>query len=378
MRERKYPAWSNTAKQQEDEVRMPETQIRQKDNAPQPYNMQQADTLPQEFATHLTAAEVGALWVQYTNNTLADCMFQYYLAKDEDREIRQVVSFAQQVTRMQLRRIQAILKSDNYPLPIGFTDSDVNPEAPRLYSDPFFLAYIRSLAGLGLLNYGMSTILSSREDARQHFQQSIAETVELEDLVVKTEKKKGLYVRGPYIPAAARPEFVEKSDFLGGIFGPKRPLSAIEIGNIFAGAQNNIMGKPLLMGFAQTAEDKELREFFLRGKEIAHKHIEVLSALLINNDLPAPMSLDSYVTGSTVAPFSDKLMLQHTMLIVQAGLTYYGLALGSTARSDISGSYVRLMTEVSEYLEDAAQLMIKHKWMEQPPLAVDRRELALQ
>ena len=162
---------------------------------------------------------------------------------------------------------------------------------------------------------------------------------------------------------------------MGSLFGTKRPLSAVEIGNIFVGSQNNIVGKPLLMGFAQTAESKELREFFQRGKQIAHKHIEVLSALLINNDLPAPMSLDSYVTNSTVAPFSDKLMLQHTMLITQAGLMYYGMALASTARLDINGNYVRLMTESSNYLEDAAQLMIRHKWMEQPPLAVDRRKL---
>lgn len=89
------------------------------------------------------------------------------------------------------------------------------------------------------------------------------------------------------------------------------------------------------------------------------------------------MSLDSYVTNSTVAPFSDKLMLQHTMIVNQAGLVYYGTALASSVRTDIIGNYVRLMTEVSQYLEDAGQLMIRHKWMEQPPLAEDRRALVM-
>jgi hypothetical protein len=253
----------------------------------------------------------------------------------------------------------------------------VNIDAPRLYSDPFFLAYLRNLARLGLITYGLAVTTASREDVRQHFQQSLTEMVAVEDKAVKIEKEKGLYIRAPYIPTPERPEFVQTSEFLGSVFGTRRPLSAVEIGNIFIGCQNNIMGKPLLMGFAQTAEAKELREYFLRGKEIAHKHVELLSALLINNDLPAPMSLDSYVTDSTVAPFSDKLMLEHTLLVTKAGLIYYGLALAGTARLDIIGSYARLVAEVLQYAEDGAQLAIRHKWLEQPPLAADRRELVL-
>ncbi|MBP2645643.1 MAG: hypothetical protein H6Q75_1083 [Firmicutes bacterium] len=349
----------------------------QENTTSQVYTTPQASPVQQEFKTHLTANAIGMLWMQYMNATLSDCMFQYSLSKDEDQEIRQVISFAQQVTRNQIERIKQILRSDDYPIPIGFTDSDVNADAPRLYSDPFFLAYIRNLARLGLNGYGIALTLSAREDVRQHFQQSIAEMVEVEDKAVKTEQSKGLYIRGPYISAPEKPEFVQSSDYMGSLFGTKRPLNAVEIGNIFVGCQNNIMGKPLLMGFAQTAESKELREFFLRGKQIAHKHIEVLSALLINNDLPAPMALDSYVTNSTVAPYSDKLMLQHTALIIQSGIMYYGMALASTARMDISGNYLRLMTEASAYLEDAAQLMIRHKWMEQPPLAVDRHALVM-
>lgn len=337
----------------------------------------QANPLPQEFETHLTAACIGTLWTQYISSTLTDCMFGYFLAQAENQEIREVISSARQVTRSQLQRIKQIIKSDDYPVPIGFTDSDVNIDAPRLYSDPFFLAYLRNLARLGLITYGLAATTASREDVRQHFQQSLTEMVAVEDKVVKIEKEKGLYIRAPYIPAPERPEFVQSSEFLGSVFGTRRPLSAVEIGNIFIGCQNNIMGKPLLMGFAQTAEAKELREYFLRGKEIAHKHVELLSALLINNDLPAPMSLDSYVTDSTVAPFSDKLMLEHTLLAIRAGVIYYGMALASTARLDITGSYARLLTEALQYAEDGAHLAIRHKWLEQPPLAADRRELVL-
>lgn len=337
----------------------------------------QPAALPQEFDTHLTSDTIGVLWMHYMNATLSDCMLQHFLEQDEDQEIRQVIDRAQQVTSNQIDRIAQILESDDYPVPIGFTGSDVNPGAPRLYSDPFFLAYIRNLTRLALNAYGTALTISAREDTRQHFRQSVAETLEVEEMAVQTEKSKGLYVRGPYISPPERPEFAQNSDYLGSVFGTRRPLSAVEISNIFVACQNNLLGKALLMGFAQTAEARELREFFLRGKQIAHKHIEVLSALLINNDLPAPMSLDSYVTNSTVAPFSDKLMLQHTLAILQAGVMYYGVGLANIARMDVTGNYVRLMTEASNYLEDTAQLMIKYKWLEQPPLATDRHELVL-
>ncbi len=138
-----------------------------------------------------------------------------------------------------------------------------------------------------------------------------------------------------------------------------------------------MIGAALLMGFAQAADSKELREFFLRGKRITHKHAELFNGLLTSEDLAAPTSLGSYVTNSTTAPFSDKLMLHHAALLVQAGVSYYGTALAFIARTDLTGTYTRLMTELIQYLEDAYVLLIRHKWMEQPPLAEDRRALVL-
>jgi hypothetical protein len=333
--------------------------------------------MQQKFENHLTAAEVGVLWAQYVNTTLTICMLKYFLAKNEDEEIRPVIDFAQQVTQNKVQRIRGILKSDNYPVPIGFSDSDIDVQVPRLYSDPFTLSHIRNTVRLALTTYGLSLTLSSRQDVRAHYNESITEASQIDERALQAEQAKGLYVRAPYISAPEKPEFVQDSDYLGSFFGSKRPLNVIEIANILVGSQNNMMSTALLMGFAQTAESQKLREFFLRGKQISLKQAEILNDLLSNNDMPAPLSLGSYVTNSTVAPFSDKLMLQHTTLISKAALTYYGTGLGFIARTDISGTYARLMAEMVQYLEDAGMLMIKHKWMEQPPLAEDRRALVL-
>ncbi|BBB91482.1 MAG TPA: DUF3231 family protein [Methylomusa anaerophila] len=329
----------------------------------------------QELKTHLSAAEVGALWTQYTDATMTACMLKYFLAKNEDKDIGQVVEYLQQVTQTKIQRIRKILQSDNYPVPIGFGDNDVNSEAPRLYSDSFALAFIRNITRLSLTTYGLALSTCARQDVRQHYHQCLADVAQVDEKAVNAEQAKGLYMRAPCISAPEKPEFIQDSDYLGTLFGSKRPLSAIEIANIFVGIEKGIFSKALLMGFAQVAAAKELREFFLRGKQIAHKHADILGDLLTRNDMPAPASPDSYVTNSIVAPFSDRLMLQYTILSTQASFAYYGTALALVTRSDIFGSYVRLMTEGSQYLEDANMLMIRHKWLEQPPLAEDRRAL---
>lgn len=51
-------------------------------------------------------------------------------------------------------------------------------------------------------------------------------------------------------------------------------------------------------------------------------------------------------------------------------------ALSRDPFSDIT-MYSRLMLEVGQYVEDVAQLSIEKGWMEKPPQAVDRKELAL-
>ncbi|WP_425594002.1 DUF3231 family protein [Metabacillus endolithicus] len=44
-------------------------------------------------------------------------------------------------------------------------------------------------------------------------------------------------------------------------------------------------------------------------------------------------------------------------------------------RRDIATEYSKLLGEVGLFAENGASILIKHKWMERPPHAVDRNEL---
>jgi len=92
--------------------------------------------------------------------------------------------------------------------------------------------------------------------------------------------------------------------------------------------------------------------------------------------LSSPQSWVSEITDSTLPPYSDKLMLFHTVIMVSAGVGYLGAALSVSQRRDIAPEYTYLMADIGRYAEDGAQLLIKKGWLEQPPLAEDRRKLS--
>jgi len=45
-------------------------------------------------------------------------------------------------------------------------------------------------------------------------------------------------------------------------------------------------------------------------------------------------------------------------------------------RRDLGAHYTRLTAEIATYADDGLEIMIKNNWLEQPPLAADRKNLA--
>ena len=89
------------------------------------------------------------------------------------------------------------------------------------------------------------------------------------------------------------------------------------------------------------------------------------------------MTWDMNVTTSQVAPYSEKLMMTLVCALNNFSFTSYGLSLSASLRTDVSATIVRQIAEVLAYAEDGANILINNGWMEQPPRAVNRRELAL-
>ncbi|WP_235848339.1 DUF3231 family protein [Litchfieldia alkalitelluris] len=322
-----------------------------------------------------STSEMAHLWNAYLNNTLGLCTLLHFKENAEDPEVRTVLEEAITISRNQVDKIKAFFKQENFPKPTGFTKLDVNLNAPRLYTDTFYLFYIQNMAKIGGNGYSLSLATCARKDIREFFTECVTNSANLFNKSSDVLLSKGLFLRPPQINLPNRVDFVTKQSFLTGWFGKNRPLTSIEIMNLYFNIERNQLGRSLLMGFSQCAKEAEVRAYVERGVKIAAKHIEVFSSILKESDLPTPMTWDTAPTESTQSPFSDKLMMFHITALTAASTSHYGTSLGSSPRRDIGLSYTRLTAEVTKYGEDGANIMIDRGWLEQPPSATDRMSL---
>ena len=323
----------------------------------------------------LTSGEIAELFNTYLNNSASIWVLSYLVEKAKDPDIKSVIAISLETSKGIVEQISTIFKSINHPIPKGFSAEDVNINAKYLFSDKFMLTFIRYMARFGLVNYSEARASCTRSDVRTFFNVTIQSTLELLEMSDNILLNKGLYIKEPAIPIPDRIDFVHKQSFMNGFFGEQRPLNASEINRLYFNFNRNSLGKAFLIGLCQTTKNIELKEFFIRGKNIAEKHMDSICSFLQKEELPIPESLDSEVTDSTETIFSDKLVTFFVVALITMGLGTNGISLSRIMRRDISLAITRFMAEIALYSEDGANILIDKGWLERIPEAADRKEL---
>jgi hypothetical protein len=244
-------------------------------------------------------------------------MCKKILAHMEDIEIKSVIEHALNLSEQHIQKIKNFLDQEKYPLPTGFTDEDVNLNVPRLYSDTFWLMYIQIMAAIGMPDYALALNTSSRSDVRSYFTQCNADALALFNKAQDLLLLKGLLVTPPPTPMIAKTELIKKPDLLINLFGKHTTLNGLEISHIFYNLQKIDVAIALEIGFLQVVGSKEIKE-------------------LIDDNITPPKTWASEVTSSTIAPFSDKLMMSHIALLLKAAVLFHGAALSSCIRKDLA------------------------------------------
>ncbi|MGG1398950.1 DUF3231 family protein [Bacillus salipaludis] len=324
----------------------------------------------------LTAPEIANIWSQYQNDTMAICVYKYMLEIVEDISIRPILEFSLSLAEGHITIIKDYFTKEKFPIPHGFTEADVNLSAPRLFSDEFFLSYTYIMSVNGLAGYAAALSTNIRRDIRDYFVKCQNETMELFNKSLDLLLEKGIVSRPPYINPPEQNEFIENHLFMEGVFRGKRPVSCVELSNLYWDLKKIQLSKSVTMGFSQVAKSQEVKKYLWRGVEIYKKHIETLEQILTHDHLPKPKSEEAEVTNSTIAPFSDRLMLYHKGVLGTTSIGVYGSAVGTSQRTDLALKYALLLTEMATYMKDGLDIMIKNKWAEQPPLADDREKLS--
>lgn len=324
---------------------------------------------------NLTSSEQANLWNTYIADTLSLCILKHFLATNHTPEIGTILKYGISISEDHIQEITTIFSSENIPIPHGFNEKDVDLNAPKLWSDTYYLRYLEYMGRTGLSTYSLAKSIATRKDIRVLFKKWIDQTDQLFDMVTDLSLEKGVYIRPPYTAYPTEVSYVDDERFLGGFVGEKRPLLNVEIAHLGTNIEVNNVGKTLLLGFSQVAQSKKLREYFKKGYDIGVKHASVFLDLLKKNNTSYPSSWDGEVTTSTRSPFSDKLLLFHTNMIGAVGLADYGTALSASLRKDLGLSYSRLIAETAQYGNEGAKLLINNGWMEKPPSTIDRKKL---
>ncbi|MCM3727293.1 DUF3231 family protein [Neobacillus cucumis] len=324
----------------------------------------------------MASSELSQLWVTYINSSMASCVLKHFQETTEDSDIQALVKSAFEFSEAMESRVKQHFLLEKLPIPYGFTNADVNLEAPKLFTDRFIIEYLKQMLGFGLATYSVSLAVCPRNDVRQTFNYAIEQITSQLNQIIEVLLKKGLYIRPPYIPYPKKAEYVHKESFFNALFGDRRALNSIEITTLFYNTLTNSLGKALITGFLQVSQTQSIKVFMKRGKGIAAKHIEVFGSILRDDDISSISTWESEVTDSTTSPFSEKLMLYHLLYLNGAGMASYGNALATSNRRDLGVTYARLIAEIATYLDDGAELMVRLGWFEMPPCAVDRNKLA--
>ncbi|MBP1994139.1 DUF3231 family protein [Paenibacillus eucommiae] len=324
----------------------------------------------------LTSTETSHLWSGYLFESLVHHMCICFVNHIQDDDIKEFYEICLTISKDHVNGITSILKQENFPIPRGITSEDINPNVPRLFSDVYMLNYVKNMAKFALTIIVIAYGESSRDDVRKLLKKHLDDLEMVDQKATELLLAKGIYSYPPFIPVPKQVDFVKKQNFLTGFFGNKRPLSAIEIRQLFHTALQNALGKAMLMGFSQVAKSKDIRNYFEKGKEISNKFYKEVTDVLNDEDISIPSTFDGEVFDTTEPPFSDRLMLLHVLILGSYGIGNYGMGLGTIHRRDLAALFARMMAESSLYSEDGANIMIENGWLEQPPLAPNREALA--
>ncbi|MFG6117869.1 DUF3231 family protein [Thalassobacillus sp. B23F22_16] len=325
----------------------------------------------------ISSAELGTLWMGYQNKTMNMRFLEYYMEKAENPEAKDILQSYYDKEAKHIETIIKIFQDEGAVLPVGFTEKDVTPGAPRLYDELFDIMHLRLITQINMGLFTVHLSMAYRDDIRKLYKLFSDDAQEAFDRTTGFLLKNSAIPRPPYVPMPKDIAFARNKQYMSGfnLLTHKRPLNTIEIAHLYQALEANTMGITLMTGFAQTAQNHEASKLFLDGKELAKKIVSKLSDVLRQSDIHTPSMWAGTATDSTNAPFSDKMMMYQTSVFSSFGLTSNAIGSAFSLRSDLPLKLAKIAQDTFSFAKNSGQIMIKNGWMEEPPQAQDREKL---
>ncbi|WP_227938397.1 DUF3231 family protein [Alkalihalobacillus deserti] len=327
----------------------------------------------------ITSSELGTLWLTYQQKTMILRMLEYFIEKADDEKAKGIMTNLHGEIDLYVGKITETLQNEGAVIPVGYTDQDVNIGVPKLYDNGFDIMFVRLLKEISMALHSLNLTMAYREDIVMIFNELTAITQKYYNLCTQYLLEKGMLARPPYVSMPKSVEFVKNTTYLGGLainpFSEKRTLNTVEVAHLHHSIESNLTGIQLITGFAQCANKEEVGKFFNEGAELAKGIIKELSESLLQSGIQTPESSGGNTTRSTVAPFSDKLMMYCTSLFCSFAMGSSSLGTAFSLRNDLPAKMAIFMKDTFEYAHKGAKIMINNGWMEEPPQMEERKQL---
>ncbi|MGD6896607.1 DUF3231 family protein [Bacillus infantis] len=325
----------------------------------------------------LNVSEIGSLWQTYQEKTLIMRFLEYFIEKADDPQARNILGGLWQELNFYVAEMENLFSEQGMVKPVGFTSEDVNLEAPKLYDNGFDIMFVRVLkeVSMGLYTLGMNMTYNKKVMAIYEGLTTV--TQKIYKLSTRYLLENGILSLPPKVTMQKKTEFIKSKKYMEGfkLIGEKRPLSALEVGILHHNLEVNNIGMQLITGFAQCAQNKEARQYFLKGKDLAKKQVKVMEELLLDGDVHLFATSGATVTTSTVPPFSDKLMMHCIYILNGFGLIGSGTGGFFSLRNDLAMKTLLLAKDVYFYAQEGINIKIKNGWFEEPPQMENRSQI---
>lgn len=320
----------------------------------------------------LTASELGYLWTGYSINEMSKWYLSVFREQATDEEIKNLFSFALKNTTDMLTTRKDILTNEGFPIPGGFSETDIDKSSPPLFTDRFMIYYLFTAGQLGLEFHSKSLALATREDVRKYHKDCLTSAVQLNEKLVDLLLNKGIYWRTPPLTTPSFPEDIQRTSYLNGWFGVTRPMNSMEIANFYSILNLLVMMETLFIGFAQTSTHEEAAELFHEGVKLVKKHYHTLAEFLKEDELPVTPTYSAEITDSKKRVFSDRIMVSHMAGLFGSLLSQYGFSLGSVMKHDLLSAYTTQIGRAGVFSEKVTKFLIQREWLEKVPGAISR------
>lgn len=325
----------------------------------------------------ISSSEIGTLWLTYEEKTLIMRMLEYFIEKSEDQQACNILGGLWQELNFYVLQMEKVFQEQGMVKPVGYTTADVHTGAPKLYDNGFDIMFVRILKEVSMGMYTINMNMAYNDSVMQIYEGLTTVTQKIYKLATLYLLEKGILTLPPKVTMPKTTEFIESKNYMKGFkpFGDKRALNDIELGFLHHGIEVNNIGMQLITGFAQCAESKEVKQYFVKGKELAKKQIKVMEEILLDSDVQFSATSGSTVTTSTTAPFSDKLMMHCIYLLNGFGIVGNSFGTFFSLRNDLAMKTALLAKDIYFYGQEGIKIKIKNGWFEEPPQMEDRSKI---